>query len=383
MRNDTEVTGAPVAAIVRLQLFKASEVFISEQANALTRFRPVLIGRDCVGAPKNDFEYRVMAPARRPLRAIRAGFGTDSFFRSALADYKPSVVHAHFGIDAVAVMNSAQSLDLPLVTTFHGFDATTRFDRLLRSGSPSLIRYALGRNRLSRQGDLFICVSEFIRKKVLELGFPENKVVRHYIGTDVARFDTVSAERNEGVPIVLHVARLVEKKGTAYLLAAFARVRRQCPDSRLVVIGEGPLRAQLEAQIDDLGLGDSVEMLGACSHDEVLQWLKRASIFALPSVTASDGDTEGLPISIIEAAAAGLPIISTWHSGIPEAVQDGVGGVLVSERDTAALADALRLLLLDPQTRTRMGTSAQQFIRENFDIRTQTKKLEELYGRIK
>jgi glycosyltransferase involved in cell wall biosynthesis len=372
---------SPAVAVFRLQLFKPSEIFIAEQARAMGRYRPTLFGREAVGTPRPGIRFDAPAPVGRGGRLLRAALGADSHYDRFLRGLQPRVIHAHFGVDAVAVSGVARRLDLPLVTTFHGYDATTHAAKLLRSGSPTLIRYALGRSRLARQGAVFVCVSKFIRQKVLELGFPESKVVTHYIGTDIERFRSLERAPTGARPIVLHVARLVEKKGTANLLAAFEQACRAGVDAQLVIIGEGPLRPQLQARAQALALGDRVQFLGAQSHEAVLDWMARASLFCLPSITAADGDTEGLPISIIEAAAAGLPILSTWHSGIPEAVQDGEGGILVKENDVPALADALGLLLRDDAMRTRMGDAARAFVQQNFDVRAQARALESLYDR--
>jgi glycosyltransferase involved in cell wall biosynthesis len=308
--------------------------------------------------------------------------GADKFYETVLSgELRPNVVHAHFGVDAVAVMNVTQKLNLPLVTTFHGFDATTKLTRLLSSGSPSLMRYALARSRLAKEGKLFICVSEFIKSKVLELGFPEDRVVKHFIGTNIQSFSALDRKPDQDRPVVLHVARLVEKKGTVYLLEAFANVLKTVPEARLVIIGEGPLRAKLESYTNELKLGKSVTFLGAQPHSEVLLWLSRAKVFALPSVTAASGDTEGLPISIIEASAAGIPVVATWHSGIPEAIEHEKGGLLSKERDIAALSRQITALLSDNTLAARMGAAGQQHVMENFDIKRQGERLAALYQR--
>lgn len=372
---------APIAAIFRIQLFKPSEVFISEQARAMERYRATLFGREVVGKPGTPLPFDVPGDASRMARARHLALGANGHYAEVLRRLKPRVVHAHFGVDAVAVSGAVRRLGLPLVTTFHGYDATTRTGKLLRSGSPTLIRYAMGRPRLAREGALFVCVSRFIRQKVLELGFPEDRVVTHYIGTDIRRFAGLERRSSGSRPLILHVARLVEKKGTAHLLDALAQLRRARVEAQLVIIGEGPLRTALEARAAELGIADDVKFLGAQSHEAVLDWCARSDLFCLPSITASNGDTEGLPVSIMEAAAAGLPIVSTWHSGIPEAVEDGVGGLLVKERDTPALVDALRTLLVDEALRSRMGLAAQAFVRANFDLHRQAQALEALYDR--
>lgn len=376
---DTQTMPPPKATIFRLQLFKPSEVFIANQAMALKSYEPLLLGRELHGKAPYGAKFACPPTLNKAGRIIQAVAGADKFYEQQLTESRSSVVHAHFGVDAVAIQSVSQKLGIPLVTTFHGFDATTKLGRLLSSGSPSLIKYALGRSKLARDGDLFICVSEFIKSKVLELGFPEDRVVKHFIGTDIQRFANIVRTPAPNRPVILHVARLVEKKGTVYLLDALATVRKTVPDVELVIIGEGPLRSKLENHTESLGLSQSVKYLGAQPHAVVMDWLSRASVFALPSVTAASGDTEGLPISIIEASAASIPVVATWHSGIPEAIAHEKGGLLCKERDSTALAQHLISVLRDDKLAQSLGSFGQQFVKDNFDIVKQGERLSSLY----
>lgn len=376
---DVQAMSLPKATIFRIQLFKPSEVFIANQAMALKAYEPVLLGRELHGKAPHGAKFVCPPPLNKARRIIQAIAGADKFYEQQLIASRSSVVHAHFGVDAVAIQSVTKKLGIPLVTTFHGFDATTKLGRLLASGSPSLIKYALGRSKLARDGKLFICVSEFIKSKVLELGFPEDRVIKHFIGTDIQRFADITRTHANSRPVILHVARLVEKKGTVYLLDALATVRKTVPDVELVIIGEGPLRSKLESHTESLGLSQSVKFLGAQPHGVVLDWLSKASVFALPSVTAASGDTEGLPISIIEASAASIPVVATWHSGIPEAITHEKGGLLCKERDSTELAHHLISVLRDDQLAQQLGRFGQQFVKDNFDIVKQGERLSALY----
>jgi glycosyltransferase involved in cell wall biosynthesis len=148
-------------------------------------------------------------------------------------------------------------------------------------------------------------------------------------------------------------------------------------DFRLVLIGDGPLKTKLQDFAAEQKV--PVEFPGFISSKEVKQWLNRAAIAAVPSVTASDGDSEGLPTIVIEAQAMGVPVVGTIHSGIPEGIQDNRTGYLVPERDIVALAKALRLLLEDTQKRTQFGHAARQFILDQFSMDIQVKGLEDIY----
>jgi len=369
MAHEFDQASPPAVAVFRLQLFKPSETFIADQARCLSRYQPFLLGRERMGTAAAPIDYCLPDPVGRLGQLRRKLLGATDAYRQILAARRAVVAHAHFGIDAAALLDAVRAADIPLVTTFHGYDVTTQPARFLRSGSPTLIRYALRRQRLAREGQRFICVSEFIKQKALALGFPEDRVVKHYIGTDIRRFSGVMPEFGQHRPTILHVARLVEKKGTADLLHAFAELRKHVRDARVVIVGDGPLQFG----------SDDVVFTGALPHADVIAWFKQASVFCLPSVTAANGDSEGLPISIMEAAAAGLPIVSTWHSGIPEAVTDGEGGLLVQERDRAALADALVQVLQDSSLASRLGGGARRHVEANFDLVAQGRKLEQIY----
>lgn len=374
---------SPCVAVLRHQLFLPSEVFIAEQARAMRAFAPLLVGRVLAGRPQGGVDYYV--PPARGLAQLRYVLGRDpGLFLPELARRAPRLVHAHFGVEAVYGMELADRLGVPLVTTFHGFDATLKRGDLLRSRKPTWVQYLLKRAELCRRGALFIGVSRFIVDKLAELGVPSARTRLHYIGVDFAAFDSAEGEREgaDGAPVILHVARLVEKKGTAYLLDAFARLAQRHPQATLVVIGAGPLAAALAARAERLGIGARVRWLGARPHAEVRQWLRRASVLCLPSCTATNGDSEGLGLVLLEAAASGVPVVATRHGGIPEAVRDGETGYLVAERDSEALAEALDALFSRDDVRRRMGAAARALARERFDLTLQTAALERLYAEV-
>jgi glycosyltransferase involved in cell wall biosynthesis len=225
-----------------------------------------------------------------------------------------------------------------------------------------------------RQGDLFLAVSDALRKQAVKLGFPAERTRTHYNGVDLERFQPGKRPREQDT--VLHVGRLVEKKGTADLIAALAGMT----GVRLVVIGEGPLRAQLQRQAGELGV--KAQFLGPQNVGEVAMWMRRATLLAVPSVTARDGDAEGLPNVVVEGAASGIPVVGTRHSGIPEAVEDGVTGYLVKEGDRKALAARLRELLESANLRREMGFAARSLAMERFDRARQAERLEAIYDEV-
>ncbi len=194
------------------------------------------------------------------------------------------------------------------------------------------------------------------------------RLVHVYHGTDLSRF-SYGPGGAEDPPIVLSVARLVEKKGLEHLVRACRVLADRNTPVRCVIVGTGPLRPRLERLAGELGLNGSVSLQGALDQDEVRRWYRRASAFALPCIIPPDGDRDGIPNSLVEAMACGVPVVSTPTSGIPELVEDGRSGLLVPPRDPDALAEALGRLLADAGLREELRREARAVVEERFDLR--------------
>ena len=178
------------------------------------------------------------------------------------------------------------------------------------------------------------------------------------------------------------VARLVEKKGVAYALQAVARLLRQGTNVSYVIAGDGPLRPDLERLIQDLRLDARVRLLGWVDGEQISRLLKDAHVLVAPSVTAEDGDQEGIPNVLKEAMATGMPVVSTWHGGIAELVEDGVSGFLVAERDVDALTDRLAYLADHVETWPALGRAGRTKVERQFDIERLNDRLVELYRQL-
>lgn len=363
----------PIVAIFRSAVFSASERFIQDQVAAMTRWRPLVVGLERKGEMVVRLRDAIVAksPAERWAFRLRGRGGP---IEAKLRAAGPALIHANFGTDGLLVLPLARALGVPLITSLRGYDVTRSDEALLRSGRVSWMRYALRKKRLQLGGDLFLAVSEALRKQAVARGYPEARIVTHYNGVDLDRFrpDTTPVEPGT----VLHVGRLVEKKGTRVLIDAMAKIA----GGRLVIIGDGPLRVALMRQAR--ALGERVRFLGSLPSDEVAKWMRRAVILAAPSLTAADGDAEGLPNVVVEAAASGLPVVATHHSGIPEAVDDGTTGFLVPENNAGALAERLAEMLGSEPLRREMGAAGRRLAERKFNRQMLTERLEAIYDRV-
>lgn len=209
----------------------------------------------------------------------------------------------------------------------------------------------------------------------------DGKVRSIYHGLDVSQFNfRLPLNMDSGEPLILSVARLIEKKGLGDLLAAADILRHRGRVFRLEIIGGGPLREPLKAQAKRLGLADRVRLPGAQAHDVVCLAYHRASVFVLPCVVASNGDRDGIPNVLLEAMASGVPVLSTPVSGIPELIESGRDGLLVPPNDPAALAEAIDKLLASQELRERLARAARAKIESSFSLDASAERLFALFG---
>jgi colanic acid/amylovoran biosynthesis glycosyltransferase len=287
------------------------------------------------------------------------------------------VLHCHFGHNGhyAAVLSDLGVLDVPIITTFHGYDVSAA----ITGGRTG--RY----NTLFELGRLFLPISEFWAEKLRALGCPPEKIKVHRMGIDCT-LNAFRAQRERGAtaPRLISVGRLIEKKAHIFTLRALAQLRERRPDIdfRFDIVGEGPDEAVLKAEAARLSLLDRVTFHGALPHDRTLALLNAASVFVLPSVTASDGDMEGIPVSIMEAMAQGLLVISTFHSGIPELVEPGKEGILVPERDAAALSEKIEWALTHEDQWDAFARSARSKVENEFNRETLNRRLSDLYASV-
>jgi glycosyltransferase involved in cell wall biosynthesis len=275
-------------------------------------------------------------------------------------------LHAHF-IDraATVAMVASRLLAIPYSVTAHASDiyvSPVLLQEKLANAKFVSTCTAYNRNYLSQFGkDLF-----------------NHKLLCIYHGLELERY--VSEQRSRlGRPVILSVGQLQERKGLSYLVEACGILRDRGVQFECRIIGEGPLRPILQGQIESLGLEDSVRLVGALPHEEVIAQYQEATVFALPAILGKDGDRDGIPNVILEALSMGLPVVSTNHSGIPEVIEEDINGLLVPPEDAQALSSALERLICNPEMRNAFGKAGRQIVADRFNPEKNARRLLEAF----
>jgi glycosyltransferase involved in cell wall biosynthesis len=367
-------TPPPNVLIFRRELLRYSETFIVNQARALQRHAPHLVGTRLVDVPRSELgvDATTVLP---PQLAKVAEFGllhgvTTSGFRRRLRG--AGLVHAHFGPDAALLVPTLSRGPLraaPFLATFHGFDATDS-DDALRAGGRIAGSFVGTRPALFRRADAIVAVSEFVRTRLVSAGADPGKVIVHYIGIDTGFF-WAPARSEAPPPSVLFLGRLHEKKGPADLLQALAHLHARGVTAACTMAGTGVEEPALRRLAQDLRL--DVRFVGPFDAEQARELLRTARVVCVPS------HSEGFGLVFLEAQACGVPVVSYRTGGIPEAVADGETGLLATERDVDGLADRLQTLLTDDGLWLRMSACGRRRTAEQFDLARQTAALEDIY----
>jgi colanic acid/amylovoran biosynthesis glycosyltransferase len=301
----------------------------------------------------------VLLRSINPLLFWKRAVSLDQLRRTApfLARRQYDICYCPFGQDARRSLRLRRLgvLGGKLVVALRGSD----FSRYLVHRGKRVYR------QVFRQGDLFLPVCEAFANRLLSLGCAPEKIVVHHTGINLARFPYRPRERPAGGLRLVTVGRLVEKKGIVYALTSVRRLADAGLDVTCQIVGDGPLKPALEREVERLRLHGRVRFSGWQTQAQVHRALENADILLAPCVTAGDGDEEGIPNTLREAMAAGLPVIATAHSGIPELIEDGRTGYLVPERDSEALADRVRRLAERPEVWHPMVSAARQRVEQD------------------
>jgi len=296
---------------------------------------------------------------------------THLYFVFMFLGKKFDIIHAHFGPNGLTgTLLKSTGFSSRLCVTFHGNDMST-----------SLARYGDKiYDNLFEKGDIFMPISEFWKEKLIGIGCKPQKIVVHRMGIDTDKFEFTKKTIDPQEQIkLLSVGRLVEKKGHEYSIRAVEKLVNSSFNVQLIIAGDGPLKNDLQNLVATLGLERNIQFCGSLVHSQIADLYRNSHIFILPSITADDGDMEGIPVVLMEAMASGLPVVSTYHSGIPELIKDGTNGFLVPQKDVDALAEKLEYLITHPQIWQEIGIAGREYVQENYDIKILNQKLVQIY----
>lgn len=273
-------------------------------------------------------------------------------------------VLAEFGPTATLVMDACQKLHIPLIAHFHGFDAYRQ---------QTLETFGRRYKELFDISAAIIAVSHDMQTQLQELGAPAEKIHYNSCGVEPSLFS--GADPLHSPPTFVAVGRFVNKKAPHLTLLAFNKTLQTTPEARLVMIGDGPLWGACHQMAHSLGLSDAVHFPGVLSHLDVAHTMQNARAFVQHSLRTHDGDSEGTPVAVLEAGAAGLPVIATRHAGIKDAVIEGKTGLLVDEGDVAGMAEQMVRLAKDPQLAASLGNSGRDWIKSEFSMQRSIENL--------
>jgi glycosyltransferase involved in cell wall biosynthesis len=360
--------------ITRSERYSYSETFIRDQIAGFSRLAEVytihsgrLPQRREDGSLLAPYPFWILHNIVKGITGKRNNFfgnyGLKKFFR----ENKIDVVLANYGLSAAHLAPICRDLNIPLLAIFHGHDAT---DRKL------LTEYHDKYQELFRYATYIIAVSRDISNGLVRLGASPEKMQIVPCGVNVNKFEPSSSTREN---IFVGVGRFVAKKGPLYTIQAFHQAWKKHPDARLVLIGSKTgLFKECEELVRTLGIEQAVTFTGILSQDEIKQRMASALAFVQHSVTAPNGDTEGTPVSVLEASASGLPVISTLHGGIKEAIIHNKTGLLVPEKDVDGMANHMIKLMNDHALAASMGIAGRQHIVAHYDQEKQIAKLYDL-----
>lgn len=365
----------PWLIIYRHTLLNYSETFIEQQGVRLQSFRAFYLGLQQVegGIKLPRDTYGVLLSRSGFFSGLRLAY--QLFMK--LRHLKPRLIHAHFEGDGIVALYLAKLLGLQLIVTCHGFDVTMTDEH---RWSNILLRfmYRWQRKRLQRHARLFIAVSEHIKRCMMARGYPENRIVVHYIGVDCQYFFADPSIVRE--PIVLFVGRLVEKKGCEYLIRAMCNVKQTHPSARLVIIGEGILQHELYELSRNLNVPAEFLQIQPPSH--IKEWMNKSRVLCVPTLRAENGDMDGCCMVFAEAQAMGLPVVSFNTGGTLEIIRDQETGLLVPARDHQGLAGAITQLVKNDALWEKFSKAARLHAIEHFNLARQNERLEILYQKI-
>ncbi len=350
---------------------------IHRQISGLKTFCPVVLTQKREGdwaadrvevVPRSRFRF-VGRGLERWLGAPWQSSGAEaSQIQKILQANEAALLHIFFGNVAIHMLPVIRRAGVPVVISFHGSDVT---------GQIATPEFAAARGEMFERAKLILCRSEQLAGRVVALGCDPSKlrIMRTVLPPVVF---TPRIPPADGRWRIVQASRLVEKKGLPTALRAFAIFLKSYPLSKFTIAGDGPLDGTLRELAESLGISAQVEFCGFLSQESLGQLIAGAHIFLHPSETVH-GDVEGIPNSLLEAMAAGLPSVATEHGGIPEVIREGVTGLLCQEGDQVGIARALLCLARDPELYEDISRDGADFVSREFSAEKQIANIEALY----
>lgn len=373
----------PVVASYCTTFLKPEMLHIFRQVSGLRRYNTFIVTRERTCEDRFPFpDIEVLPEAVQPL--LRRAFlkwirrvpplhyrGELGQLQEVFGRRQADLMHVYFGHTGVHLRAFLESWENPAVVSFHGADVMQREHRP---------KYAAQMRELFGLVPLVLVRSASLAARLKTAGCPASKIRINRTGIPLDDFPPVQRSGPPGGAWrLIQACRLIRKKGLPTALNAFLEFRRTFPRARLIIAGDGPMRAELQGVVESLGLAESVEFAGFVSQAALRELYSAAHIFLHPSETTPEQDQEGVPNAMLEAMATGLPVAATRHGGIPEAVEDGVSGLLVAEGDAEALAGVLVRLASVPGLAAQMGEAAALAVRREFEQSSAIAQLEQIY----
>jgi len=374
----------PVAAQYVVTFLKPEMLHVYRQITALEAWKPRVFCQKRENAERFPFpEVKVLPkPRTHQLRRFwqKSVLGHPIMiyrsealrFRDALNEAEAKIVHIYFGHIGVHLLPFLELNDRPpAIVSFHGADAQIDLDRpAFRAAMQKVFKHA----------SCLLVRSESLGDRLIAHGAPKEKIRLHRTGLPLGEIEFIQREAPaDGAWQVLQACRLIPKKGLITSLRSFAQFAKRWPRATFTIAGTGPLLDELKRTAASLGISERLRYTGFVTQPELRKLEAGSHLFLHPSELGPDGDQEGVPNAMLEAMASGLPVLATYHGGIPEAVEHGVSALLVAERDADALAREMIGLSEDPARYATMSAAAARHVAAEFDLRVQTLRLETIY----
>jgi colanic acid/amylovoran biosynthesis glycosyltransferase len=366
---------------------KPEMLHIYRQVSGLQRYRTFVVAKELECPDRFPFDEVELLPPLRPrfhpaylkhlyLKHIRRL--PPLYYRGEIQPMMKiferrhaDLMHIYFGHTGVHLLPFVEWWQQPCIVSFHGADVMLRENKR---------GYAGQMRRLLETVPLVLARSQSLANRLEAIGCPKEKIRLNRTGIPLADFPFVQrAAPANGAWRLVQTCRLIPKKGLRSALQAFAQFRRSFPNATYTIAGEGPMRGELEALAGELGLGSAVVFPGFLDQRGLNELYANSHLFLHPSELTQDQNQEGIPNSMLEAMATGLPVVATFHGGIPEAVDHERTGLLAPERDPEALCASLLKLTQNPQELLTMGLRASESVRAEFEQRRAIEKLEACY----